>query len=106
MNTRREVESLPDSSDIDDEFFEQPVFEAGMGLMGKTSKRWLTGKTVGSYVIGKKLGSGGMGEVYLAEDARLSRRVALKFLSHDFAQSARIRAQIQSLIVAAFSALR
>ncbi|HEX9959605.1 MAG TPA: hypothetical protein VGB00_01565, partial [Pyrinomonadaceae bacterium] len=35
---RREVESLLDSTDIYDEFFEQPVFEAGMGLMGKTSK--------------------------------------------------------------------
>lgn len=48
----------------------------------------LIGKEIGTYKIEKLLGSGGMGEVYLAHETKLNRRVALKILPQHFVADA------------------
>src|SRR5881409_2913838 len=60
------------------------------------------GTKLGRYEIRAKIGEGGMGEVYLAEDAQLRRRVALKILPADLASNQdRMRRFIQEAQAAA-----
>lgn len=77
---RREVESMISSYERAGSFMDTPAIAKDALVLGEVGTSAQTGQQIGRYTILKEIGRGGMGEVYLAEDTALCRRIALKIL--------------------------
>jgi serine/threonine protein kinase/Flp pilus assembly protein TadD len=81
---RREVESLLVANADAGSFNQSPAAEMTVQLMAEDHIKSAR-QAIGPYKIISRLGAGGMGEVFLGEDSRLGRKVALKLLPDYFA---------------------
>ena len=87
---KREIQSLLKDEESADNFMEN----SAMNLLAKEiAQKQIdfsapVGTKFGTYTIEKPIGVGGMGEVYLAHDAKLNRKVALKILPAEFVADA------------------
>ena len=87
-----EITSLLNSSENSGDFLAESDFSFALQLINKPQYLLYSGNDFGKYKILRFLGCGGMGEVYLARDSTLKRKVALKLLPPNIAADAnRIR---------------
>ncbi|MDQ3011195.1 MAG: serine/threonine-protein kinase, partial [Acidobacteriota bacterium] len=93
IELRREVQSLLDAHQkADAKFLNLPALDLAAQHLAGDTDRSLIGQTLGAYSVISVLGIGGMGEVYLARDTRLARKVALKLLPPQYTRDlARIK---------------
>ncbi|MCY7348434.1 MAG: protein kinase [Pyrinomonadaceae bacterium] len=85
---RREVESLILSSEEAGTFMQNPAVNEVADVITENKEKLRADQHFSHYKIIKSIGAGGMGEVYLGEDTKLKRKIALKILPADFAKDA------------------
>jgi serine/threonine protein kinase/thioredoxin-like negative regulator of GroEL len=81
---RKEVESLLGYEAQRGSLIDQPALEVAAKVLAEERAESLVGQSVGHYQVLSLLGKGGMGDVFLGEDTRLKRKVAIKRLPPPF----------------------
>ena len=84
---RRKVEALLAADEQAVSFIEAPAVQFAAPLLADKQAEPLIGRSLSHYRIISLLGTGGMGEVYLAEDTALGRQVAVKVISGEAAEN-------------------
>ncbi|MBD0370952.1 MAG: serine/threonine-protein kinase [Pyrinomonadaceae bacterium] len=97
---REEVLSLIASHEERGSFLDAPAYEVAAELLVEEETAPMKDRFIAHYRILEWLGRGGMGEVYLAEDTKLDRKVAIKFLparwTEDAEQLARFKREARA----------
>ena len=83
---RREVESLLSYENTFDSLIDTPPESLVAEMFSAPKSESIVGRQINQYRMISLLGKGGMGAVYLAFDSKLERKVAVKFLSDEFAE--------------------
>ena len=84
---RREVESLISYDSHGYNLIEKAAVEVAAPLLADEQPRLRPGQVISHYEVLSLIGKGGMGEVYVAVDKQLNRRVALKLLPLDYTRN-------------------
>src|SRR5262245_46184258 len=96
-----EVESLLEADANAGSFLGLAELESQVKSLAEEPEPAVAGTMFGHYEILTRIAEGGMGEVYLASDQRLSRKIALKVLPAEFAQdTGRVRRLLREAKVA------
>jgi serine/threonine protein kinase len=89
QSIREEVEALLTADASNETFLSAPAYEFAAGILAGEGSEFSPGQKIGRYEILCPLGSGGMGQIYLAEDKELHRKIAIKLISPQFANDNR-----------------
>jgi serine/threonine protein kinase len=77
---RRELDLLLTEAEHPDQFLSESTFALGAQILSSSGPEASAGDKLENYRVVRPIGRGGMGEVYLAQDESLGRRVAIKLL--------------------------